>query len=598
MSWEQFVHIGTAIVYWTLLWFLIAIPAAILIYAIGRFAPNTPGEASGRLLAHKPGPTDASTQFRACKADARQRLELGTVRVLVDRKHARLKRELAQIRATIDRRLQQITRASRSTSGASLMDLLTGFKDDIAKATQFDEIDDGFPDKRIALSKARMKFGIFLFAIVIITLFNLGLLYLFFDEFFGGLTLPYLGIDVALIAAAFFPLVESFGGIAAEAVKEKDDSPSTKLIKSLALAFGIFSLAALEYYIFYKLFESGFQDQLDFPPGGLFHKTIAFVGPTLTIFQALFGGGVARELERIKELGTITSIKQHIAGAQHFINGLEGRYDRIEEAAARASESIDEFASQVKGRGEAELPAVSLLSEERKRFLEAVDSVNPNRWKREIAPSEGDIDAVTAYAWFLPLGVAFVLGIFAFVFAPAVQDSGVVTAASGLAVGLALLVGFVVLLAGGALFDRATSAVESDSTWKDVLSPRDGAFKAFSLFAFFSIAVGVLWICVQANGWVGVAEAALLIGILAGISWISSYIDLMLRGCAYLGTVGWSGILWLFRMVARLAWSMVVIVTAVVVASVLFILHVLAWPVTWVRSLVRRDVSQFTTSAT
>lgn len=598
MSWEQFVHLGATVVYWTLLWFLTAIPAALLLYAIGRFAPNTPGEASSRLLAHRPGPSDASTQFRASKADARQRLELGTVRVLLDRKHARLKRELAQIRATIDRQLQQITRASRSTSGASLMDLLTGFKDDIGKATQFDEIDDGFPDKRIALSKARMKFGIFAFAILIITVFNLGLLYLFFDEFFGGLTLPYVGIEVAIIAAAFFPFVESFGGIAAEIVREKDDSPSAKLVKSLALAFGIFSLAALEYYIFYKLFESGFQDQLDFPPGGLFHKTIATVGPTLTIFQALFGAGLARELDRIKELGTITSIKQHIAEAKRFVEGLESRYDRIEAAAARASESVDEFAAQIKGRGEAELPAVSLLNEERKKFVEAVDSVNPNRWKREVAPSEGDVDAVTAYAWFLPIGVAFVLVVFAFVFAPAIRESGVLPGDPNLALGLALLVGFVALLAGGALFDRASSAVEHDATWKDVLSPRDGAFKAFSLFGLFAIGLGILWICIKADGLVGVAEAALLVGILSSVCWASSYIDLMLRGVAYLGAVGWSGILWLFHMIARLGWYLVLLLASALVGSVLFILHIVAWPVTWARFLIRRDqTSQLSTSA-
>lgn len=55
MSWEQFVQIGTTIIYWTLIWFLAAIPAAVLIYAIGRFAPNNPGEAASRLMAGRPG---------------------------------------------------------------------------------------------------------------------------------------------------------------------------------------------------------------------------------------------------------------------------------------------------------------------------------------------------------------------------------------------------------------------------------------------------------------------------------------------------------------------------------------------------------------
>jgi hypothetical protein len=394
---------------------------------------------------------------------------------------------------------------------------------------------------------------------------------------------------MAVLAAAFFPLLESFGGLAAEFVKEKDDSPSAKFVKSLALLFGVFALAAFEYYIFYELFKGGFKGQLDFPEGGMFHKTISLVGPTLTIFQAMCGYGIARELDRIKELGTVQSIKQQVAGAKRFVDGLETRYDQIEEAAARAAESIDEFAAQVKGRGEAEQPAVSLLVDERKRFLEAVDSVNPNRWKREVAPSEGDIDAVTAYAWFLPLVVAFVLAIFAFVFAPALKDSGLFPANGRLAVGLSLLTGVIALLAGGALFDRASSAVENDSTWKDVLSPRDSAFKAFSLFALFAIALGIAWICVAADGWVGVAEAALLIGILAGFCWASSYIDLMLRGLAYLGAVAWSGIVWFLRMIGRFVWYVVLLVAAAIVAMVLFLLHVIAWPITWLKAQFRKE---------
>lgn len=591
MSWEQFVQIGTTIVYWTLIWFLAAIPAAILIYAIGRFAPNSPGEAAGRLLAHRPGASDATAQFRASKADARQRLSLGTVRILLDRKHAKLKRELAQIRATIDQRLQKITRASRSTSGTSLMDLLVGFREDTAKALEFDAIDDVTVEKSVALSKARTKLTIYLIAIVVVSLFNFGLLYMYWDEALGGMTLPYVGIEIAMVAAAFFPLLESFGGLAAEFVKEKDDGPSAKFVKSLVLLFGVLSLAAFEYYIFYKLFEGGFKGQLDFPEGGLFHKTIALVGPTLTFFQAMCGYGIAKEIDRIKELGTVQSIKQQVAGAKRFVDGLEVRYERIEEAAARAAESVDEFAAQVKGRGEAEQPAVSLLSDERKRFLEAVDSVNPNRWKREVAPSDGDVDAVTAYAWFLPLAVAFALAVFAFVFAPALQESGLFPTNGWQAIGLSLLTGVVAMLAGGALFDRASSAVESDASWKDVLSPRDSAFKTASVFALFAIGLGIAWVCIAADGWVGVAEAALLIGILAGICWTSSYIDLMLRGVAYLGAVAGSAIVWLLRMIGRLAWYLVLLVATAIVATVLFLLHVLAWPVTWLRSQFRKEPS-------
>src|SRR4029453_315506 len=115
-----------------------------------------------------------------------------------------------------------------------------------------------------------------------------------------------------------------------------------------------------------------------FEPNGIAHMLVALVGPALTAAEAMFGFGIARNLLRLKELGAVKTIKDHVSLAQRFVNGLESRYGRIEDAAARASQSIDEFAAQVKGRGEADLPAVTALAEERGKFLEAVDSVNPN----------------------------------------------------------------------------------------------------------------------------------------------------------------------------------------------------------------------------
>lgn len=599
MSWEQFVHIGTTIIYWSVIWFLVAIPAAVLVYGIGRIAPSKPADAAARLMAHRPAPSNATAKFQSSRAHAAQHLSLGTVRILLDGKHAKLKRELAQMRTTIDRRLQQITRASKSTNGESLLDLLVSFREDTGKALDFDQIDPSTVEKSVVLAKARSKFFIFCFATFAVSIFNLGLLYLFFDETFGGLTLPYLGIEIALLVAIFLPVLETGSGWAAEAIKDKDDSSSVKFVKSVALILPMFALAALEYYIFYKLLEGGFKGQLDFSEGSLLHMSVALVGPALTVFQATCGYGIANELDRIKEHGTVFSIQQQVARAKKFVDGLEGRYDRIEEAAARAAESLDEFAAQVKGRGEAEQPAVSLLADERKRFMEAMDAVNPNRWAREIAPSDGDVNAVTAYAWFLPVGVAFVLGIFAFVFAPAIQSSGLFPSNSMLAVGLSLLTGLTALFAGGALFDRASSAIEYDSTWKDVFAPRDGAFKVLGIIALLAVSFGIVWICFAAHGWVGIAEAALLIGILAGICWASSYIDLMLRGLTFLGAVIGSAIVWLFQVAGWFAWVGLLLLVTAIVVTILFLLQVIAWPVTWLKSQFtkERSSSQFMSRA-
>lgn len=585
MTWEQFLQVGATIVYWTFLWLLLSVPAALILFAFGRFFPNQPGEAAGAIMRRRPQPTDATIKFREGKEAARQRLELGTVRILLDRKHARLKRELNQIRATLDRRLQQITHASKSTSGASLIDLLTGFKADSERARQFDEIEDNLVDKSTERAAAKFKAWALIIFALLITVVNSGLLYLFFDEMFAGLTVPYLSVELAMVVALLFPILEMGGGVGSELAQEKSDSAGTKLIVYAVVALMAIALGSLEYMIFFQLLAGAFEGQLAFEANGIVHKMVALVGPALTAAEAMFGFGIARNLLRLKELGAVKTIKDHVSLAQRFVNGLESQYDRIEEAAARASQSVDEFAAQVKGRGEAELPAVTLLAEERGKFLKAVDSVNPNRWKRQVEPAPGDVDAVTAYAWFLPIGVALLVTVFAFVFGPAIEKSGLFPTSPGTSVGLAVAAALVALVAGGTLFDRATSAVEHDGNWKDVLSPRDGAFKVVSVFALALIAGGIVWICVTADGLVGVGEAAILIGIIAGLSWASSYVDLMLRGLAYLGTVIWQALVWLVRALVRLAWVAILLLIAGLAALVLLILHIAAWPFTLLKSL-------------
>jgi hypothetical protein len=588
MSWEQFVHTGATILYWTMLWVLLSIPAALILYAIARFFPNQPWEAAGSIMRHRPEPTDALIRFKEGKEVARKRLELGTVRILLDRKHARLKRELNQIRATLDRRLQQITLASKSTGSGSLIDLLTGFKADSERALQFDEIEDNLVDKSTERATAKFRaWALIIFALVI-TVVNSGLLYLFFDEMFAGLTVPYVNIELAIVVAILFPVLEMGGGIGSELAKDKSDSPGTKLIVYSVVTLLAVALGSLEYMIFYQLLAGAFQGQQAFEQNGIAHKLVALVGPSLTAAEAMFGFGIARNLLRLKELGAVKTIKDHVSLAQRFVNGLEGRYDRIEEAAARASQSIDEFAAQVKGRGEAELPAVTLLTEERGKFLQAVDSVNPNRWKRHVEPAQGDIDAVTAYAWFLPIGVVLLVAVFAFVFAPAIRSSGLFASTPATATLLAIGAAFVGLITGGALFDRATSAVEHDASWKDVLSPRDGAFKVVSVFALALLAGGIVWICVSADGLVGLGVAAILLALVAGLCWASSYADLMLRGLAYLGTIVWQGLIWISRTTVRLAWIAILLIVAGLTALALFVLHIAAWPFTLIRSLFDR----------
>lgn len=591
MSWDQFVQIATTILYWLILWLLVSIPAAMILFAIARFFPGEPGQAGRSIWGYRPASSNATLKFREAKAVARTKLELGTIRIILDRKHARLKRELLQIRAVLDRRLQQITRASSASGSGTLLDLVASFKADTDRALEFSDIDEDLVDQTTARSKARFIVGTLIFFALVITVVNGGLLYLFFDEFYAGLTLPFLSVPFALVLAVLFPIAETAGGVGSELALDKSDSASTKLIILSGIGLIVIALASVEFLIFYELFDGMFREELSFERGGYVHKLVALMGPGLTAAQAVFGFGVARNMLRLKEIGAVKTIKDHVQVAQRFVNGLEARYDRIEDAAARATQSIEEFVAQVKGRGEAQMPAVNLLAEERVKFVEAIDTANPTRWKRHIDPSAGDAESVTAYSWFLPILVALLIAVFSFVFAPAIVKSGLFSGAEGWAVWLAVAAAFAALIVGGALFDRATSAIESDADWKDVLSPRDGAFKVISIFVLAALTVGIVWICVAAEGVVGIGLAAILLALVAGLCWTSSYVDLMLRGLAYVGAlIAYSGT-WLVRTVARLGATGLLLLAAAIVALALLLLHIVAWPANQLRSLTRRSDS-------
>jgi hypothetical protein len=154
----------------------------------------------------------------------------------------------------------------------------------------------------------------------------------------------------------------------------------------------------------------------------------------------------------------------------------------------------------------------------------------------------------------------------------------------GFATALGLLVPLVSLVAGGFIFDRTASGTDFEGDWKDVFSPRNGAFKALGVFVLFCISSGVAWICVQADGWVGVAESLLLIGFLFAMSWAGSYVDLVLRGVSYWTTTIWQALVLLLRSAVRFLHLLALAVAAFVAAAVLLALQIAAFPFTLIRS--------------
>ena len=146
MTWDDFIRFATTIAYWTMLWALVSIPASLALFAIARFFPVNPRDAASAISARKPAQSDATSRFRQALESAKRRLDLGTVRVLLDRKFLRLKRDLNALRKTLDQRLSQITFASKAGDGKSLIQLLEGFSSDIELAQQFNVIDEDLVD--------------------------------------------------------------------------------------------------------------------------------------------------------------------------------------------------------------------------------------------------------------------------------------------------------------------------------------------------------------------------------------------------------------------------------------------------------------------
>ena len=584
MTWDDFIRFATTIAYWTMLWALVSIPASLALFAIARFFPVNPRDAASAISARKPAQSDATSRFRQALESAKRRLDLGTVRVLLDRKFLRLKRDLNALRKTLDQRLSQITFASKAGDGKSLIQLLEGFSSDIELAQQFNVIDEDLVDHSKTLATARLKaFTLSAFALLIAVV-NSGLLYLFFDEMFAGLTVPYLSIELALVAAVLFPLLELGGGIGSELAKEKSDGIGTKLIVYAAVVFLMIALGTLEYIIFYQLLAGAFEGSVAFAKDGAAHLMVALVGPALTVAEALFGFGIARNALLLKELGAVKSIKGQVLQANRFVEGLDTRFDQINTAAMHARQSVEEFADQLRGRDEAQMPAASALAEERTKFVAAMDAVNPGKWPRIVDPSQGDVDAVTGYSWALALGAFVAVTVFTVVLAPEISSS--IGSSREASIALAFAGALVPLFVGGALFDRAASAVSQDLDWRDVFSPRDGAFKLVSVGALGVLALGVVWICSDANGISGIGKAAILLALIAGLCWTSSYVDLMIRGLAFFAAVIAHAVSWLLRTVWNWLARSAVAIVALIVGMILLILHLLAWPFVWIRSLV------------
>jgi len=502
---------------------------------------------------------------------------------MIDGKHAKMRKHLTKVRNSLDHRLQQISAASQSQTNSTLVDVLGSFETDVAKFGNFVEIGDDLVDNTIALSRARMGVWVTLSLSLVIAGVNYGLLYLFFDEYFAGLQVPYIGLEFAILIAGLFPILEFAAGIGTEVVSQLSAQKAVRVVIATVAAFIVLVLASFEFIIFHELFGGLFQKLADFPPGGVMQSLVSCVGPALTLMQALFGYGAGDNLLKLRSAKVERSIKEQVASANSFVADLPKRLSEISHSAAQAKLSVDELASQVRGRGDLDLPLATQLAEQRAEFQKAISSVNPTSWPPHVDGGKAEAAAIETYAWVLPL-LAICIGV-AFIWTfGSILSSSAALGMSGSAMGYIIATGTILacFASGSQLLDRVTISHNPQTEWKDALSPRDSLFKVVASVTMALVIAGILLTCIMSKGVQGIAVALLLSAIVGAVTWIGSYMDLLARGFSYLVRLLVYSFDLLATLIVKAVWNTLGAIAAAVVAITLFVAQTLALPLTLV----------------
>ena len=584
---EPYWTIGKHILLISATWMLASIPGIILLNFWQRNLTESLSETARKMWSFGPGGFTAYDYFRTSLAAAYAALGAHSVRVVLERKHKELRQALDSIRQVLDRRVQQIAAASAGTDGGSLIDLLRGFRADVDRALEFGMLEDGFVDDTVKRKKALLYIVLCLLGVILLSAVNFGLLYLYFSESTEGQRIPYLGIDLALGLALLLPGVELCSGIGAKLIEEMESFGKYLLLVGAALV--LVALGSWEYTIFYLLFEGQFEQMMQFEQGGLMHQLTSAVGPGLTFLQSLFGYMVMKYVGEWRELRTHQTIRDQIGDANRFVGGLESRYGAIERASSAACHSLDEFANQLSGRGQAELPVASAIAEQRETLRAAIDEVSPERWPAFTAGSDSEQKAVKAQAWVLALLSLATIGLFTWAAAPTIARSEIFDLDSFFVSTLiACGTGVVCFVAGMHLFDRTTIAYETQSHWRDAISPRDVVYRLAAATVLLVAILGIAWVCFDVSGLAGMSRALMLIGLLIGIAVCGSYNDLVGQGFGFL----WQGIVAIARFILAtlkyVVWGLLILLVALAAGFIHLVIAVVAWPMTLLLAYLRR----------
>lgn len=573
-----------------IVWHLAGVLGLLLHSGLGALIPEGPGDLWRRTYPALPSPRRALDRYREGIARAIEALKLGSARIVLERAHLKLLKILRSHREEVAKQLRQLGGLTTTGRNASLVELLQGFSADVDKLSKFPEIEDGFADREKERSRLKATYWGSLFGTVVITAFNFGLLYLFFYEV-GLPNVPGTQISLAIVLSLALPIFEFLSGYLTNLSKE---APATRLTIQLFVAV---ALSALEALIFYLLFQSIFEGlgetNAATKVGGIGHYAVTLVGPALVLMGSVCGAAVARSQQELRSLGAERAIRDQVRDAQRFVGDLPHRIGDIDAAAANAGTSIGSLVAQMQGQGEALQPVATVLEEKRVAFLAAVDSVNPNRFQREIEGTNADRMDGARFAWLIaPLAVA---GALIFAAALGAQIGRLNILPDDLAAApylVAILIAAVVGLMGAFAFERLTITSQTAGEWKDTLWARGNAFRICAVLTLCLLVVGIFGLAINLDGWlVGSIEAVILTTLIAGLAVAGAFHDLVARGTSFWAKV--VALLSVFLVEVAVTGALLLLAgAAVVMVSLLFYgSFLLAWPTIWWRSyLARRAV--------
>lgn len=520
------------------LWTLSSIPGWLLYRALSSLMPDGVRSTASRILGAIRGDEDPLRRYFNHLRELGERVLRGsTVRLILSRRHDALTAQLRKLRTDIDLRLRDMSAASEQGGGGNLITLLQNFKKDVDRALKFGEIEDGLVDKTIMYRQAKSRHQLSLFGSALMGGLNAILLYIFFSEFQTGILIPFTNLDLSIAACILFPVAEFIAGYYAELLTENDSR--FNFGKSLVKALAVFALGSLEYLVFFLLFRNLLESSGIGNVPIWVVPVLAIVGPALTVIQTFIGSGAGRAKRTMNELGTEVSLKQQTADANAFVEDLPARYTKIASSANAATQAVDQFASTIAGRGEADLPVATMLGDQRAKFLAAIDSVNPSSWNAAVDANDTDRVDIVRFTWLLPILAAVALFVLTWMVSNMIIDSGMITAGPAwLPAVIALGIGLCACASGNYIYDRVGVATLRSSETRDVLFPRDQVSRWAAIALLSVVGFALIWLGFAAYKWMGVPQALFAIALLIFLSFLGSYIDLLARGIAFLLQVG------------------------------------------------------------